>query len=88
MNRSFGEVTETPVVARLSGLLFWDLRKTLETLCFEKRPSFGNSVVFQPLSPSLLSVDARGLRRVRFLLISLRAKRILTKDEKYVFHEL
>ena len=79
---------ETLVVARLSGLLLWDLRKTLRTLCFEKRSSLGNSGVFQPLSPSSLSVDARSLRRVRSLLISLRAKRTLTKDEKNVFQKL
>ena len=79
---------ETLVVARLSGLLLWDLRKTLQTLCFEKRSSLGNSGVFQPLSPSSLSVDARSLRRVRSLLISLRAKRTLTKDEKNVFQKL
>ena len=79
---------ETLVVARLSGLLLWDLRKTLRTLCFEKRSSLGNSGVFQPLCPSSRSVDARSLRRVRSLLISLRAKRTLTKDEKNVFHKL
>ena len=78
----------TLVVPRPNGLLFWDLRKTIRTLCFERRPSFRNSVVFQPLSPSLLSVDARSLRRVRLLVISLRAKRTLTKDEKTVFHKL
>ena len=78
---------ETLVVPSLNVLLFWDLRKTLRTLCFEKRPSFGNSGVCQPLCPSSRSVDARRLRRVWFLKISLRAKRTLTNDEKYVFHK-
>ena len=78
---------ETLVVPSLNVLLLWDLLKTLRTLCFEKRPSFGNSGVCQPLCPSSRSVGERCLRRVWFLKISLRAKGILTQDGDHVFHK-
>ena len=84
LNRSFGEGD----TCRRADSCFGISERHSRHCVLRSVQVLGNSGVFQPLSPSSLSVDARSLRRVRSLLISLRAKRTLTKDEKYVFHEL